>query len=108
MDALTITVLSTVVLAVLTPIDWAVARAYYKAWRGGESIRYFAPTLMLIISVALTVTVTLAAGVSAVFLRYTGQGLLPPGVGLMVIVLALFLPSASLVWLLRLLRERSR
>lgn len=107
MDTLTITVLATIGLAVLTPVDWLVAVAYYQAWRGGETIRYFAPILALIISVAATVTACLFVGISAIQLRLTGFGIVPPGVGLVIILAALTMPSLALVWLLHLLRSRS-
>lgn len=104
-DVQLITVVATIGIAIFTPIDWWVARAYYKAWKGGEPIPYFAATLWLIISIALTVSACLFVGISAVVQRITGQGLVPPGVGLLIIACALLLPSSALVWLWHDLRK---
>jgi hypothetical protein len=106
MDVATITVLSTIAIGILTPIDWYVALTFYRAWRGGEHIPYFAPTLALIVTVAATVTACLFVGLSAIALRFTGQGIVPPGVGLLIVACALLLPSAALLWMWRLLRQR--
>lgn len=106
MDTLQITVLATLGLGILTPIDWFVAFRYWQAWHGGETIRYFAPTIFLIVSVAAAVTACLFVGLSAIQLRLTGFGIVPPGVGLVVILGALLVPSLGLVWLLQLLRRR--
>lgn len=99
MDVVAITIVATLGIALCTPIDWYVGRRFYQAWRGGETIPYFAPILALILAVAATVTACLFVGLSAVVARMTGDGLVPPGVGLLIIAFALLLPSAALVWL---------
>lgn len=106
MDALALTLISTLALAVLVPIDWYVAWRYYRAWDGGESIPYFAPTMALVAGIAVTATGTLLVALSALALRAFGQQVLPPGVGLVVITAVVFVPSAPMPWFLHLLRGK--
>lgn len=108
MDVVGITVLATAIICALAPIDWYVAHRYYRAWRGGETIPYFAPTLAVIAAVAMTVTASAIVGLSSLQSRVTGVGFLPPGIGLLIVAFALILPSAALVWLWRLLRRRQQ
>lgn len=105
-DVAWITVIATVGIAIFTPIDWYVARKFYKAWKGGETIPYFAPILWLIVSVSVTVSACLLVGLSAVKLRIDGEGFIPPGVGLAIIAAALLLPSSALVWLWYAMRRK--
>lgn len=106
MDAITLTWLSTIVLLFLVPMDWYVVQAYWRAWKGGDSIRYFGPTVALLTSVAIAVTIVLVVALQILGGRLELLPVLPPGVGLLLIVLSLFLPSIGMLMLLRELRDR--
>ena len=106
MDVLTITVIATLILAAAVPVDTWVAFRFYRAWKGGEHILYFAPLLAVIVTTAIAAAAYLFVGLSAVQLRFTGFGIVPPGVGLLIIALAALAPSAALVWLWWLLRRQ--
>lgn len=101
MDALTITAVSTLALSCLLPVYCYVVWRYYRAWRGGEPIPYFAPTVALLGSIAVTGFGIWFVAVCALAARYFEIVILPPGVGLLVIVLAFFAPAPPMLWLLR-------
>lgn len=106
LDALTITLIAIAILLPSTPFVWRVAWNYYSAWRGGETIPYFAPTMALIVSFAIVSTVVLAVGAASLFSRATGIPLIPGGVGLLSIAFGFVVPDLVLVWLWRQLRSR--
>ncbi len=105
-DALLLTAISTAALAGLVPLYIYVAWEFIAAWRGGEPIPYFAPTVFLIASVAAGAGLLLIVAFSALSLRLTGNPILPPGVGLFLLTVGLFLPAAPMLLLLRRLRDR--
>ncbi len=106
MDALALTALSTAALLVLVPIYLYVAWTYFGAWRGGETIPYFAPTIALILSIPSAAVLVLFVSLCVLIMRLTGQVVLAPGIGLALIVVAVFMPAPPMVWLLRLLVKR--
>lgn len=107
MDVVLITLIATIILAVEVPSNWFVAWRYFRAWHGGETIRYFAPTVTIIVSIAATASACLLVAVATLFTRVTSTPIIPPGIGLLIIALALTLPSAGVVWLLFLLRDKT-
>lgn len=106
MDALTLTAIATAIMLSAAPGNWYVAWRFYRAWRGGESIRYFAPTMALIAAVAISSTITLIVGLLVLLGRIDGGvTILPPGLGLLLIAAGLIVTSVPMPFFLRLLRE---
>lgn len=106
LDPLTLTAVACLVLLVAAPIDTYVAFRFFKEWHGQTSIRYLGPTTFVMAMIAVSSWATLLVGCSALLMRATGAGFLPPGLGLLIIALALLCVSLPMPFFLRLLRER--